>query len=204
MNSRILELSRRGYSLVEVLTLLVLLLAVFLFTLISYSRIGNANVVKVAAREFSSLIYLYRYKAVRERRSFGIKFQQTKTGYSYRVYGDGDDDGIRQRDIEEGVEELVEGPYVFGDKHHGARPLIPEPWPVPAPPPSREGIKKPWDAVKFGAYDTLVITPRGTSNGGSIYISDGEERLWAVVIMGSTMRLRLWEYDRGVGKWIRR
>ena len=181
-----------------------IVLAVLLLLAVNFAGMRKASSVNRAAREFSSMIYFYRSQAVRERRAFGIRFRDTLSGYEFGVYGDGDGDGIRSNDIENGTEELIVGPFLFEERYRGVKPLVLGPWPVPAPPPSRGMIDNPSDPVKFGRSDTLSITPRGTSNGGSLYLSDGEGRMWAVVTMATTLRTRLWEYDSKNRSWTRR
>jgi hypothetical protein len=55
--------------------------------------------------------------------------------------------------------------------------------------------------VRFGASDIITFTPIGTASSGTLYVTDGHDTVYAVVLYGRTGRIRSFRYDRALGAW---
>jgi hypothetical protein len=55
--------------------------------------------------------------------------------------------------------------------------------------------------VRFGVSDIVTFTPQGTASSGTLYVSDGRDTVFAVVLYGRTGRIRTWRFDRGAWRW---
>lgn len=189
-----------GLSLLENLVMLALLLTVGLAVLPAALDIRARAASAAAAREFANLFAGLRYRAVGESRHYGVFFEETAEGWSWAVYRDESGNGIRSRDIRAGREELVGGPWLVGSRWPGVDLATPPGDRPKGPPPSRSDLSD-GDPVRFGSSDLVSFTPLGTASSGTLYLGT-EERHWAVVLYGPTVRIRLWE--RRPAGWSRR
>jgi hypothetical protein len=55
--------------------------------------------------------------------------------------------------------------------------------------------------VQFGRSDVVSFSPRGASSSGTLYVTDGKDALYAVVVFGPTVRLRVWRFLRREHRW---
>lgn len=117
---------------------------------------------------------------------------------------DGDGDGIRSDDLRRGIDRITEGPVPVRDRwgiEPGyARSLVS----LTSPPPDEDRLSNLEDPVRFGSRDIVSCSSRGTITPGTFYLSDGSERQLAVVVAGSTGRVRVWEYQLERRLWVLR
>jgi len=180
--------------------MLALLLSVGLAVLPAAIDMRARAAAGAAAREFANLFVGLRYRAVVESRHYGVMFEETPEGWSWTVYRDGTGNGIRSRDIRDGREERVEGPWLVSSRWPGVNLRTPPGEKPKGPPPSRSDLSN-GDPVRFGSSDLVSFTPLGTSSSGTLYLGTGD-RYWAVVLYGPSVRVRLWE--RMPAGWTRR
>lgn len=102
---------QRGYTLVE---MLVTVAIISLFTTISLASLSNIlwrAALRGAVVRIVGLMAMTQEDAVAMRRGRAIKFlREADGGWSYAVFTDGDNDGVRNDDIARGVDVLVQGP----------------------------------------------------------------------------------------------
>ena len=114
---------------------------------------------------------------------------------SYRLYGDGDGDGVLTRDIESGVDPPL-GPsrqLIHVGRHvRFGIPLGPPPR-DPGDPRRRLGNLQ--DPIRFNRSDLASFNPLGGSTPGSLYLTDGHDHLAVVRVSGRTGRVRVLIYD---------
>ena len=60
------------------------------------------------------------------------------------------------------------------------------------------------DPVKFGRSNIVSFSPLGRSSSGTLYLTDGVDRLYAVVLYGPSTRIRVWRYRRTDQRWVMR
>lgn len=194
-----------GASLVEA-TVVVALLGLLLAGAVPAAR-------KAIAREEAELAPRLVTGEIRERRSETIAtavaralmFERAADGeWMVSFVTDGDGDGVRIDDVRRGVDSVVEGPMAFVDRYGGARlGFHPRLTQLRSPPPTSAPLGELDDPVRLGLSDTLSFSPRGTMTSGTLYMTDGLERQFAVVVYGMTSRIRVWEYDLGMRAWRR-
>lgn len=100
----------RGFTLIEVLVVVVIVGIVSAAVLLSFGLIGDDRSLQREARRLSSLIELASDEALMQGRDFGLEF--TRTGYRFlefdplsnRWYEVPGDDQLRARDLEEPLE----------------------------------------------------------------------------------------------------
>ena len=125
--------------------------------------------VRAAARYVVSQAMLVRSEAVRRGASIGLHFELTADGYEFTSYVDGDVDGIRTRDIVEGVDTEFRPAQRIADHFPSVRfGLEPDFPPVDR---GRAGGLG-FDPIRLGPSDILTYTPLlGTATSGSLYLS---------------------------------
>lgn len=167
----------------------------------SLLRASSRHRLRLAAAEITTVLQQTRQTAIRFGAHVGLRLHLPPDGsLAFRLYRDGDGDGVRGDDIERGVD--VELPAAFGSSHLGStvRPGFPE-----GPPPRDPGdptrrLDRLDDPLRLGRSDLAVFTSRGTATPGTIYLTDGRHLL-AVRILGTTGRIRVLAYDHETETW---
>jgi len=153
-----------------------------------------------AAREMAMEMARLRARAVTERRTVGIRMLRLADGYAWRVCLDGDGDGLSARDIDTGVDPCGDQRSLRA-RYEGIDFRLPA-VAVPELPPGRGRLAPSGDAVRFGRSDIISFTPLGTASSGTLYVGDGRDNLFAVVLYGHTGRIRTWRFDRQGAGWV--
>jgi hypothetical protein len=126
-----------------------------------------------------------------------LKVTQTPGGYSYAVYVDGNRNGVRSADIQNGTDrQLVPAERLFDQfpgVDFGALPGLPSVDPGGTPPGS--------DPVRLGSSSLATFAPAGTSSSGSLYIRGPRNTQYVVRIYGQTGKTRVLKFDLRTGKW---
>lgn len=191
-----------GFSLVEALLALAIL---GLFLTVSMPAFGAALSrarVAAAAREMAGEMARLRSEAIASRRSVGLRFSAAGGRREFTVYADGDGDGIRADDIAAGRDPLLMAARDLPSRWEGIDFGLLEAA-IPEVPPASGVLAPGSDPVRFGSSDTISFTPWGTASSGTLYISDGRDSVFAVVLYGHTGRIRTWRFDRDLWRWTR-
>jgi prepilin-type N-terminal cleavage/methylation domain-containing protein len=185
----------RGFTLVEALVALAILLVMAATAAPAFrAHFADAHILG-AGRQFKSHFRLARSAAVRNGVYTGIRFERREdASVWYAVYRDGDGDGVRSADIEDGRDTMVSGPFPLAGGAPGVSVAI-NPG-IPALPPERGMLSG--DPVRFGTSDILSFSPFGTATPGTFYLA-GDASQAAVRVTGGSARVRLMVW-RG-GRW---
>ena len=161
---------------------------------------------EISAHQLVSELRLRRGEAVACAVSRALVFSRNGEGeWVVALVVDGDGAGVRADDMRRQVDRVLEGPQAFVDRYGGARlgfhPSLRE---LRSPPPTNAPLGALDDPVRLGLADLVSFNPRGTITSGTLYITDGTDRQFAVVLYGLTARLRVWEYDLSLRRWLPR
>jgi type II secretory pathway pseudopilin PulG len=142
-----------------------------------------------AARYLASRMALARSQAVSRSATVALRFEDTGRGVSFGIIQDGNRNGVRTRDIQLQIDQLIEDPVVLSDLFPGVDiGLAPE---TPGA-----------DGVQVGASSILSFTPNGTATPGTIYVRGRDGTQWAVRVLGTTARSRVLRYAPATGEWL--
>jgi prepilin-type N-terminal cleavage/methylation domain-containing protein len=189
-----------GFTLLELLTVLAILgLAAALGVPALLDATARLR-VSLAASEAASTIRLARMTAVRSRTHVAVRFEKRAGAVWWAVYGDGNGDGVRTRDIERGVDRRLDGPRPLRRTGASVRLGFP-PGPPPRAPGSGRRMTRLDDPVRFNRSDMVSFGPIGTSTPGSLYLTDGERHLAVVRVFGRTGKVKVMLYDRKTEDW---
>jgi type II secretory pathway pseudopilin PulG len=190
----------RGYSLVEMITVLGIL-AAFLGLGVPWLRAYNAEARLLGAgREFQGEFRRARSIAIRSSTNTAIRFERAADGtWFYSTYTDANRNGVRAVDIRRGVDRRLSGPRRLDAGLEGVRVGIhPD---VPAVPPDT-GMLDPAQPIQFGSASMVSFSPLGTATPGTFYLA-GEVKQAAVRVAPGTARVRLLLWSDG-RRWIER
>jgi type II secretory pathway pseudopilin PulG len=181
--------NQRGHTLAEVLVILAI--AAFLVTTVSYAAEYARRTVALAGAtaEMRAMFHQVRATAITHRRNVAIRFRADGDSWSWRVYEDRDNDGVRNDDISRGVD------VPLGPDHAlhftPARIGVPDnsiPDPATGQPLS---FRLP---VRFGASQLCAFSREGESTNGSLVLTDGKN-VRVISIEGDSALVRVQRWD---------
>jgi type II secretory pathway pseudopilin PulG len=148
-----------------------------------------------AARYISARMQRARMDAVMRSIEVAIQFTQTGSGYTYAAYRDGNQNGVRTRDIQTGADPPVGSaerlPDHFSNVDFG----------VEAGLPAVDGGAPPGDdPIRLGASNLASFSSNGTATSGSVYIR-GRHAQYVVRLFGATGKVRILKFDRAANQW---
>ena len=187
----------RGYSLLELLIVLLVASAVMGIAVPVLDRAADAADAAAAARYVAGIIARSRFDAAREQRARAVRFG-ARPDTAFTVVADGDGDGITAADIAAGVDPVVRAADRL-DTHFprarfglaGALPAIDE----------TRLLTSSDDPIRMGSADQLTLSPLGTATSGTVYIASRAGAQFAVRIAGVTGRARVLRYAPGLRAW---
>lgn len=191
-----------GWSLIDALVALVLIGLLATWTTPIAARVVADARTAAAAREFALLFHAMRWRSVSENRSVGLFFEQVAGAWHWWEVDDGNGNGLRTAEVRNGTDPRRSGPYRVEAAHRGVRLGFPSGNPVPEIPPG-SGALAGSDPVRFGRSDLVSFTPAGRSSSGTLYLTDGRQRLYGVLLYGASSRVRVWRWDAGEMQWRR-
>ena len=186
-----------GYSLLE-LTFAVGLMAT-LGAVAGPQLLASVDDVRAAGavRYLSGRLQRARMEAVARSVDVALQFVPTTDGYTYAEYRDGNDNGIRTRDIQRGVDPPITAverlPDQFAGVDFGVLPGLPAVDSGGAPPGT--------DPIKLGSSNILTFTALGNSSSGSLYVLGRRNAQYVIRVFGETGKTRVLKFDARARQW---
>lgn len=190
-----------GATLAETAVALAVISLVAAIGFSGYRELASRAPLRAAAREISTEFYALRFQAVAENRAYGLWFRQNAGGWSWQRVRDGNGNGLRTAELRGGVDETLTTSFVPQDKRGTAFLGFVPGGPFPGVPPRRRRLLPGPDPVRFGSSNIVSFRGNGHASSGTLYLTDGQERMLAVVLYGRTGRVRVWQFDRRKGVW---
>jgi hypothetical protein len=133
-------------------------------------------------------VELARSQSILRGATVALRAEADAAGIAISFVRDGNGNGVRTADIEDGEDEMIRPPVRLQDLFPGVR--IDTPGGAHA------------DAVRLSGTELLSFTPFGTSTSGSLYILGRDGSRFAVRISGATGRVRAERYDEPARTWL--
>jgi type II secretory pathway pseudopilin PulG len=150
-----------------------------------------------AARYLSSRLQQVRMEAALRGRAAALRVSRSGSVYTLAVYVDGNRDGIRARDIQDGIDWQLQAPERLQDRFSGvdfgALPGLPPVDPSSVPPGN--------DPIRLGSSDMVSFSPTGTCTTGSLYIRGKSDAQYVVRVFGETGKVRTLKFNPRSGEW---
>ena len=193
---------RHAFTLLDVLGVLAILGVLVALSVPPLRKMHDAIELRLAAEEVAGVMRQARQYAVVHNVHVGIKFDHDKeTGFVYmQLYRDGDGDGVRTVDIEDGEDPPVAAAQPLthvGQRVHFGFPEGPMPRNIGG----RGRIQRRQDPIRFNRSDIASFGPMQTATPGTVYLTDGSNRVAAVRISSRSARLRIYYWNRFTGVW---
>jgi type II secretory pathway pseudopilin PulG len=150
-----------------------------------------------AVRHISGLLQQARMQAALRHADVGMRFTLSGSLYTYAVYVDGNGNGVRSRDISNGVDREIRRPERLTDQFSGidfgTLPGLPAVDASSSPPGT--------DPIRLGSSNLAVFTNAGTSTSGSLYIRGRRNVQYVIRVFGETGKTRILRLDPGTRQW---
>ncbi|HEY0553219.1 MAG TPA: GspH/FimT family pseudopilin [Thermoanaerobaculia bacterium] len=157
--------------------------------------------LRLAADELVGVLRLARSWAVRNDANVAVKFRTAADGtVTFTLYRDGNGNGVLTADINSGKDPQVQPPRRLSNFGRGIGFGFP-PGPAPTDPSSPGHLLTPTDPIRFNGSDLASFSPLGTSTPGSLYLTDGLQRLVAVRLSNRAGLVRILTYDARKRVW---
>jgi type II secretory pathway pseudopilin PulG len=141
-----------------------------------------------AARYLASRMAVARAQAVMRSAHVALRFEDRPSGITFRMFLDGNRNGVRTADIDAALDLPLEDPVHLGDLFPGTAIAV-------------SGTAGS-DPVRLGSTDLLSFTPLGTSTAGSVFVRGRDGSQFAVRVLGATGRVRVERFVARSGTWI--
>jgi hypothetical protein len=195
-------LEARGITLMETVVCLALTTLTVAAAVPALGRMRGSAMTAAGARHLAVTLHALRWKSAAQGRGHGLRFVGDSEGWAWYEVRDGNGNGLRTAEVEAGTDPTLSGPHRLESVASGITLGFPPGGPFPRIPPKSGWIDDPSDPIRIGNTSLLAFTPAGTASSGTLYVTDGKERLYAVVIYGRTSKIRVWRYSADRGQWI--
>ena len=192
----------QGFTLIELLATAAVVMLLAAAVVPPLQNWSAKQQLHLAACELVGALHRARLLAIARRENVAVKLRTAADGrVSFTLYHDGDGDGVRNRDIDSGVDPQIGLPRNL--RHFGIRVHFGFP---PGKPPRDPGdprrrLHKLHDPIRFNRSDLASFSPLGGSTPGSLYLTDGKYRLAVVRVFGRTGKIRILHYDPERERW---
>ena len=191
----------RGFSLLELLTVVAILGLISLVSIPAFSSIHRRRVVRAAAGEMRAIFGLTRSQAIARSRSVAIKFSEIGGEWQYATYLDGNGNGVRNAETTKGVDRRMQ-PFRKVLQAAGAGRIGFPPYSIPDPDTGKP-LPPRASPVRFNSSTLCSFSPIGESTNGSIFVTDGSDNVAMLRVYGPDARIKVLVFDRATGKWRR-
>jgi len=188
----------RGHSMVEVMTVLVLIGCTTLIALPRLAEARRAAALRSLAQQLSGLLHRCRAEAVLHHQNTALVFDRGQHWVCYAAV-DGDGDGVRRDDLAAGRDRVVSRPLRL--EAGGSAPGFLDARAIPDPGGSGWLGGDPDDPVRAGRGDMISFSPVGSATPASVFLTDHHSQMRAVRVFGATGRARCLIWKPGWPDW---
>lgn len=191
-----------GYQLIELLLVLAISSLILAVGVPPLMRLAAKLRVELAAAEVASTFRIAHAFAIRHGANVGVKFRVSENGIvTWALYRDGDDDGVRTADIDDGVDPQVLPSRRLAQLGRGVTFGFPPGRAPRDPGDARRRLDRLDDPIRFNRSDIASFDHLGTSTPGSVYLTDGTRFLAAARVFGRTGKVGVIAYDAETERW---
>lgn len=193
----------KGYTLAELAAVLAIVAIAVAVALPAAATLRDAGRAAAGARMMATILSAQRWKSVTGHRVRGLQFRRIGTSWSWREVADGNGNGLRTSEITRGVDPILTQDETLEGQVPHVTLGFPPGGSFPEAPPGTDTLRAGDDPVRFGSSDLISFGPVGSASSGTLYVTDGQRGLCAVVLFGPTARLRVWRWLPEERRWTR-
>lgn len=189
---------QNGFTLIELLIAIAIIGLATAIAVPNLQALRRRAAVRAAANEIRAIFRNARMRAITRGANAGVKFTRGAYDWQFAIYDDGDGDGVRNDDIQRGVDRRVTAPQFMIRGAELASISIPASVRV-----DPDGAAMPANAspVQFGSSTICSFSPVGESTPGTIYLADAAGLAYCVRVFGGTAKVRILRYDVQRKRW---
>ncbi|MFN7989804.1 MAG: prepilin-type N-terminal cleavage/methylation domain-containing protein [Thermoanaerobaculia bacterium] len=193
--------SSRGVTLPELLTTLAILSITAGLSAAGVHAYAGMTSLRAASHEIASVFSQARGRAVHRNAYSGVKWTAHDGDLTFAIHDDGDGDGVRNDDIESGVDPLVFGPFSVKARWPKVKVgFIPG---FTARDPNGNPVGDLSDPIRFGRSDIASFSPVGDCSPGSVWLGDDRGRQALVRLTPGTATIGIYEWVAARRSWTR-
>ncbi|MCB1055834.1 MAG: prepilin-type N-terminal cleavage/methylation domain-containing protein [Acidobacteria bacterium] len=194
----------RGFSLVEMILVLALIGFTALLGAPDLIRASTQLRLRLAAEEVARALHRARMTAIRTHVQVAVRFEVGDPRHiTFRLFRDGDGDGVRNADIDQGIDPAVEAPRPLRRLGAGVGFGFPRSIRPRDPGNPRRFLTRLDDPIRFNRSDLASFGPLGTGTPGSAYLTAGDGSLAVVRVFNRTGKIEILTYDAETETWRR-
>jgi type II secretory pathway pseudopilin PulG len=178
-----------GYSIIDLLFAMAVMLIVAAIAVPQALTLVQRPRAQAAARYLASAMTRAHTEAVMRSATTALRFQEQDGGFVISEFVDGNRNGVRTRDIDNGVDLPLRDPIRLSDLFPNVALAL-----------SEDGAGG--DPVQIGATTLMSFTPLGTATSGTIYLRGADGSQFAVRVLGATGRTRVLRYEPASRDWV--
>jgi type II secretory pathway pseudopilin PulG len=187
----------KGYSLLEVMFGIGLITTAG--AVASAQLLSSVDDVRAegAVRYVATRLQQIRMESVARSADVALQFISANGGYTYAAYVDGNGNGVRTVEIQDGTDPRIADRERLSDRYRGVEFGL-----LPGLPPVDPGGAEPGtDPIKLGSSNILTFTAIGNSSSGSLYVLGRRQQQFVVRISGETGKTRVLRFDGRTQRW---
>jgi prepilin-type N-terminal cleavage/methylation domain-containing protein len=150
-----------------------------------------------AARHLAQRLGDARLRAIKRSQAYGLRFEAGTPDYRITTVMDGNANGLRAIDLQNGVDRTLSQPELLAAHFQGIEFGILDGVPDADGQPANGA-----DGVRVGVSRLLTLNPDGTSSSGTLYVHGRTRTQYAVRVLGVTGRVRVLRFDHGRRRWV--
>lgn len=187
----------RGLAFVDILVTTATLVVLSALSAPMLSRFQDGAQLRGAARYVSARLQAARLEALRRQATVSLRIGDADAGFPLRLYLDTDDDGVLQRDVDDGIDV----PLDAGERLDHHFPGVTFGVPVDVPDIDGDPLAAGADPIRIGRTRFVSFNPLGGCTSGTLFIASAAGTQGAVRLLGQTGRVRPLWFDRATRRW---